>query len=73
VALEAIKDQMTLAQLAQKFEVNAVTISKWKLEFLANMSFVFSSIVETTNETPQVPVEKLYVQIGQLYMELDFF
>jgi len=33
VALEAAKDQLTLAQLSQKFEVNAVTISKWKSEF----------------------------------------
>jgi transposase-like protein len=38
VALEAAKDQLTLAQLSQKFEVNAVTISKWKSEFLANLS-----------------------------------
>jgi hypothetical protein len=37
VALEAAKDQLTLAQLSQKFEVNAVTISKWKSEFLANL------------------------------------
>jgi transposase-like protein len=66
VALDAIKDQMTLAQLAQKFEVNAVTISKWKSEFLANMSSVFSSMKETINETPEVPVEKLYAQIDQL-------
>jgi transposase-like protein len=43
VALEAIKDQMTLAQLAQKFEVNAVTISKWKSEFMVNISAVFSN------------------------------
>jgi transposase-like protein len=28
VAFEAAKDQLTLAQLSQKFEVNAVTISK---------------------------------------------
>ncbi len=72
VALEAIKDQMTLAQLAQKFEVNAVTISKWKSEFLANMSSVFSSMKETTNETPEVPVEKRKAQIVQLKAELDF-
>lgn len=30
VALEAAKEQVTLALLSQKFEVNAVTISKWK-------------------------------------------
>lgn len=30
VTLEAAKDQLTLAQLSEKFEVNAVIISKWK-------------------------------------------
>lgn len=30
VALEAIKNQQTLAELASKFEVNPVMISKWK-------------------------------------------
>jgi transposase-like protein len=29
VSLEAAKDQLTLAQLSQKFEVTSVTISKW--------------------------------------------
>lgn len=43
VALEAAKEQLTLAQLSQRFEVNAVTISKWKSEFLANMSAAFSN------------------------------
>lgn len=72
MALEAIKDQMTLAQLAQKFEVNAVTISKWKSEFLANMSLVFSNVKDNEHAQTEVPVEKLYAQIGQLKVELDF-
>jgi transposase-like protein len=72
VALEATKDQLTLAQLAQKFEVNAVTISKWKSEFLANMSAAFSSAKDSSSPESEVPVEKLYAQIGQLKVELDF-
>lgn len=72
VALEATKDQLTLAQLAQKFEVNAVTISKWKSEFLANMSAAFSSAKDSSSNESEVPVEKLYAQIGQLKVELDF-
>jgi transposase-like protein len=43
VALEAAKDQLTMAQLSQKFELNAVTISKWKSEFLANLSTTFTN------------------------------
>ena len=61
VALEAAKEQLTLAQLSQKFEVNAVTISKWKSEFLANLSATFSNVKETENSEPEVPVEKLFV------------
>lgn len=73
VALEAAKDQLTLAQLSQKFEVNAVTISKWKSEFLANLTATFSNVKETENSEPEVRVEKLCAQIGKLNVELDFF
>ncbi len=38
VALEAIKNEKTMAELGQQFEVNPVTISKWKAEFLENMA-----------------------------------
>ncbi len=72
VALEAAKEQLTLAQLSQKFEVNAVTISKWKTEFLTNMSAAFSNTKETQSDDQDVPVEKLYAQIGKLKVELDF-
>jgi transposase-like protein len=34
VALEAIKNQKTLAELSQQYEVNAITIARWKAEFL---------------------------------------
>jgi hypothetical protein len=58
-----------LAQLSQKFEVNAVTISKWKSEFLANPSATFSNVKEMENGEPEVPVEKLYAQIGKPKVE----
>ena len=64
VALEAAKERLTLAQLSQKFEVNAVTISKWKSEFLANMSAAFSNAKESSTSEQEVPVDQLYAQIG---------
>ena len=69
VAIEAIKEQLTLAHLSEKFEVNPVTISKWKSEFLANAS---AASKDAGLEESTVPVEKLYAQIGQLKVELDF-
>ena len=41
VAVEAMKNQQTLAELAKKFDVNPVMISKWKAEFLENMAAAF--------------------------------
>ena len=41
VALEAIKKQKTISELSHQFEVHPVTISKWKAEFLQNMSAAF--------------------------------
>ena len=72
IALEAAKDQLTLAQMTQKFEVNAVSISKCKSEFLANLSATFSNVTKTENSEPEVRVEKLYAQIGKLKVDLDF-
>lgn len=72
VALEAIKNQKTLAQLSQQFEVNPITISKWKSEFLENMSSIFTSSESTTTAESSVDLDKLYAQIGQLKVENDF-
>lgn len=72
VALEAIKNEKTLADLGHQFEVNPVTISKWKNEFLERISVVFesNSIKKSQDNSPDI--EQLYAQIGQLKVENDF-
>ena len=72
VALEAIKNQKTLAQLSLQYEVNVITISKWKAEFLANMASIFerNGTTQIAEESPDM--DKLYAQIGQLKVENDF-
>ena len=72
VALEAVKNQKTLAELSQHFEVNPVTISKWKTEFLENMSSVFGGEKGKIHDEDSPEMEKLYAQIGQLKVENDF-
>lgn len=74
VALEAIKNQKTLAELSQQYEVNAITIARWKAEFLERMAVIFSDerSGSNTSENDNPQVEKLYAQIGQLKVELDF-
>lgn len=72
VALEAIKNEKTLAELAHQFEVNAVTISKWKSEFLERMALVFETGTSKSSGQDSVDMDKLYAQIGQLKVENDF-
>jgi transposase len=70
VALEAIKNQQTLAELALKFDVNPVMISKWKSEFLENMSAAFEK--KGSAEPESIDTQELYAQIGQLKVENEF-
>ncbi len=70
VALEAIKERQTLAELSERFEVSSVMISRWKKEFQENMAMAFEK--EQSKKTEQVDPEKLYAQIGQLKVENDF-
>jgi transposase len=72
VALEAIKNQKTLAELSQQFEVHSVTISKWKTEFLENMSVIFENRHDKKDNQDSPEREQLYAQIGQLKVENDF-
>ncbi|QEC53994.1 transposase [Anseongella ginsenosidimutans] len=69
VALEALKEKETLAELAQRFEVHAVMISKWKQEFLEKSAHVFD---KEADQEEQVDSDRLYAKIGQLELENDF-
>lgn len=72
VALEAIKNKKTLAELSKHFDVNPVLISKWKTEFLENMGSVFEKEKSSSDDSNSTEIEKLYAQIGQLKVENDF-
>jgi len=70
VAIEAVKNQQTLAELAKKFEVNPIMISRWKAELLENMSAAFEK--GSKSEEPDVDTQELYAQIGQQKVEIEF-
>jgi transposase len=70
VALEAVRNQHTLAELAVKYDVNPVMISKWKSELLENIAAAFEK--KGAVEKEDVDTQELYAQIGQLKVENEF-
>jgi transposase len=71
VALEAAKEEKTLAELAQNYEVHANQISAWKQELLEGVSSLFERGGEV-NRGQETEMKELYAKIGELTMERDF-
>lgn len=73
VAIEALKERQTLAELSQKFEVSQEVISRWKGEFLKLSSGVFDKKQSRDDCAPTEEVRSLRAKVGELTMERDFF
>jgi len=70
VALEAIKERYTLAELSKKYEVHPNMITKWKREFLERSTEIFETQPPETDF--EAEREKLYAKIGKLEVERDW-
>lgn len=72
VALEAVKGEMTLSELSQKYEVHPNMISNWKSQFLQEVPKIFLDKRRKAHKTQEVNVDDLYKQIGVLQVEKEF-
>ena len=72
VAIEAIKNQQTIAQIASEYGVHPNQVSQWKKQALDQFPQLFTNgHAKATTDTGQL-VDELYRQIGQLKVELDW-
>ena len=70
LAIEALKERETLAELAKRYEVHPNMISKWKQEFIDRSSEIFETA--PPEENFEAEREKLFAKIGRLEMERDW-
>jgi len=71
VALEALREELTMTELAEKYDLHANQISRWKSGLVSVAEDVFGGH-EQNKKDPEAEIDKLHSKIGQLTMERDF-
>ncbi len=72
VALEAIRGQRTVAELAGEHQVHPNQISQWKKQLLDAAEALFADRRVRQEQRQEELVAELYQQIGRLKVEVDF-
>jgi len=73
VALEALKGQKTLNELASEYGVHPVQIAQWKKQALDGMPTLFEgTAARQAHVADEALLAQLYQEIGQLKVELDW-
>ena len=72
VALAALKNDRTIAQLAEQFDVHANQITAWKDQLLASAADVFERGGNAKSSATEIDIKSLHAKIGELVLENDF-
>ena len=72
VALEAIKGDLTLAELAAKHGIHQTMIATWKRQAIEGMSATFSGKAEAASVASEADLARVHAKIGPVVVERDF-
>ncbi len=72
VAVEAIRGEQTISQIAARFEVHPSQVNLWKKQALQHLTEAFSTRRGKAKQQEEVLKDELYGQIGRLKVELDW-
>jgi len=72
VALEALRGDKTVQEIASQYKVHPNQVSTWKRQAIDGLSEVFSTGADHERQDHETEVRDLHAKIGQLTVERDF-
>jgi len=72
VALEALRGDKTVQEIAAKHQVHPNQVSAWKRQAMDGLDAVFSNGSDAGRRDHEAEIERLHAKIGQLTVERDF-
>jgi len=72
IALEAVREQATVADLAQRYQVHPNQIYAWKKQLQEQAARAFEAGNGDSSAEREREIERLHAKIGQLIVERDF-
>jgi transposase-like protein len=70
VAIEAIKNDSTIEELAQRFDIHPTQVKAWKSDLISSAERIFDK--KSCNNTDKKLIVELMQKIGQQSVEIDF-
>ena len=72
VALDALRGDMTIQEIASKHKVHPNQVSTWKRRAVDGLGEVFSNGADGARRDHEAEVRDLHAKIGELMVERDF-
>ena len=72
IALDAIRGQKTMSELASEYGIHANQIGRWKKQLLEAAPDIFTRGKNKEAEKNEVERDHLYKKVGQLQIEVDW-
>ena len=72
VAMEAMRGDKTIQEIASKHKVHPNQVSGWKRQAIDGLSEVFSNGTDRARQDHDAEIRDLHAKIGQLTVERDF-